>query len=365
MAPMHAKAPRELPLVQDEQSLIEVCTAVSAAPLVALDTEFVRERTYYPQLCLLQVATAELIACVDCLAPIELDTLFAALIRDGCTWVLHSSRQDLEVVWNASGRLPSALVDTQIAGSLAGLPAQLSLQGLLAELVGVNLDKTETRTDWSRRPLSAAAIAYALDDVRYLLSAWRLLSERLGELDRLSWLEEDCGRLIGTPPASDAVTILERMRGAGGLAVTEQAAALELVDWRERRAQSLDRPRRWILGDEELLRIARAQPADVDALESIDGLPRKLVARAGAEIIAVLAAATPDTARVSALAERSPRVDKTVLKSLQADVRQRAERLGIEPEVLATRRELTAVAGGDTPPALRDGWRADVMREPN
>lgn len=353
---------RVLPLVDDADGLAAVSAAVAEAAVVGIDTEFVRERTYYPQLCLIQIATDRLAACVDPLSAIDLTPLLTELLRDDCTWVLHSARQDLEVIWNRAGRLPARLVDTQIAGALIGLPTQLGLQGMLSQLLGVELGKTETRTDWSRRPLPAAALDYALDDVRYLLPVWGTLRPRLEALGRLGWLEEDCRRLLETPPVGDAMAIFERMRGAAALDDPSRAALLALLDWRERKARAVDRPRRWILSDEQLLRVARARPGNPTALAALRDLPKKLVARSGAEILAAVARApSPEESERLRRAARSRQAEPSKLKELQAGVRREAEELGIEPEVLATRRELAALAAGDAPDSLTRGWRAAAM----
>lgn len=350
---------RVLPLIDDAEGLAEVSAAAAETGFVGLDTEFVRERTYYPQLCLIQIATENLVACIDPLSPIDLAPLFTVLFRDDCTWVLHSARQDLEVIFNRAGRLPARLVDTQIAGALIGLPAQLGLQGMLSRLLGVELGKTETRTDWSRRPLPTAAVEYAIDDVRYLLPVWGTLRPELEALGRLDWLEEDCARLLAAPVVGDAMSIFERMRGIGALEEPSQAAALALLDWRERKARAVDRPRRWILSDEQLVRIARARPRDATSLAALRDLPKKLVTRSGAEILAAVGREpSPDEVERLRRAALGRQADPGRLKSLQAAVRREAEALDIEPEVLATRRELAALAVGEPPDTLIRGWRA-------
>ena len=353
----------ELPIVADGESLARVCSTISNSSIIALDTEFVRERTYYPELCLVQVATDELITCVDCLAPIDLGPFFEALLRTDCTWVLHSARQDLEVIWNRTQRLPANLIDTQIAGALIGLPPQLGLQGLLERLLGVNVEKAHTRADWSQRPLPAPVLDYALDDVRHLLASWRVLSEKLDELGRLRWFEEDSRRQLETPPISEPLALFERMRGTNALPMENQVAALALVAWREQEAQARDRPRRWILGDDQLLRIARRLPATVVELGAISDLPKKLAARSGDAIIAALKQADPgDMGALTEMQSQRERPDRVLLKALQAEVKAQAERLDVHPEVLATRRDLAAVAAGQRPAILSSGWRAELMQ---
>jgi ribonuclease D len=284
--------------------------------------------------------------------------LFSALLRPDCHWVLHSARQDLEVIWNRAHALPTRLIDTQVAAALTGLPPQLGLQDLLVDMLGIKLEKGHTRTDWSKRPLPTAALHYALDDVRHLLRAWALLRERLGALNRLAWFEEDCARLIDEPPVADTGTIFRRIK-ARGLSIAQQCAALALVEWREHRAREANRPRRWILADDHVARIARALPTTSAALRGIADLPRGFVAHSGAEIVAVIEHSHADAFRnlVTAMTvDEKP--EKARVAALVTAAKARAEQLGIHPEVLATRRDIDALASGADPGRVLAGWRA-------
>ena len=208
---------------------------------------FVREQTYYPRLCLIQVATPDRLACVDCVAGMDLKPLFSALLAPGRTWLLHSVRQDLEAMQRLMFRLPSRLIDTQIAAALLGKTPQIGLQDLAAEELNVRLDKGFTRTNWARRPLPAGALQYALDDVRHLFALWGVLRGKLKGLNRLGWLEEDCRTALATPVLTPPAALWSRLRGgpraqrqeavrrpgAGGVAravrpAAEPAAALDL-----------------------------------------------------------------------------------------------------------------------------------------
>jgi ribonuclease D len=354
---------REEIFVADAVTLAEVSDAITLSDLVAIDTEFVRESTYYPDLCLIQIATPDIIACVDCLGSVDLAPLLEALLRPTCCWVIHSGRQDLEVIWNRTHALPARVIDTQIAAALIGFSPQLGLQDLIGELLGVTLDKGYTRTDWSKRPLPEGALRYALDDVRYLMAAWAELQRRLVALGRLSWFDEDSARLVAEPPVTDIGTIFRRMKGAAGLALDQQCAALRLANWREQRGQESYRPRRWILADEVLLRIARALPTNLAALRSIPDLPRNFIARSGAEVInAVNQSNTEKLRNVAAAATFDSRPDKSRVAMLQASVKMVAEELGIHAEVLATRRDINAMAGGAGPGEGMSGWRAAELR---
>ena len=347
---------REIELVTTADALTSVVAEIRESSLVAVDTEFVRETTYYPKLCLVQVATADLTACVDCLA-LDLEPLYAALMREGCTWVLHSARQDLEVIFQRTSRLPSALIDTQVAAALLGYAPQIGLESLLERTLGVELGESFARTDWSRRPLPDAALRYALDDVRYLLATWQHLQARLADLNRTAWLEEECRRLIADPPVADVAAIWARLKGSRAMTPEQHGAALALVQWREERAQRADRPRRWLVADETLLAIAQAFPQSLDELRAI--VPARLAAKHGAEILAAITrhADPPLRALVEEHTTRQA-PERQRLKELQAFVRRRAAELGIEPEILATRRDLAALATGNPPAHLVRGWRA-------
>lgn len=337
--------------------LAQAAACLSSGGIVAVDTEFVREKTYYPQLCLVQFAAADTVAAVDCLAPLDLGPLYDALFDPGTTWLIHSARQDLEVIWQRTGRLPPRLIDTQVAAGLLGFPPQIGLEDLLARFVGVELGESFARTDWSRRPLPAPALRYALDDVRFLCEAWQALDERLTALGRRAWLDEDCARLLAEPPVADPVSVFARLKAASGLSNASQRAAFALVRWRERAAQAADRPRRWLLADEVLLTIAAALPATPEHLAEL--LPPRFAARHGAQILGALAERDDDEAHaVVAAASATRALDRRQLKDLQETVRTRAARLGIEPEILATRRDLAAVAAGNPPRHLQNGWRA-------
>lgn len=346
--------------IDGDMALASLCAALDGASLVAIDTEFVREKTYYPQLCLIQVATREHAACIDCLAPLDLAPLFERLFRPERTWVLHSARQDLEVIWQRASRLPPRLIDTQIGAALVGWPPQLGLEALLERTVHVTLGESFARTDWSRRPLPPPQLNYALEDVRHLLPAWDVLEHRLGELGRLDWLHQDCARALGEPPVPDATSVWARLKGMHALSFAAQCAALELVRWRERAAQRADRPRRWLLEDDKLLALAAALPATPDAIDSL--MPPRFIARNGADIVA--AVARRDEPEVQAIvgagaAQQVP--DKNKVKALQEDARKRAAELGLEPEILATKRDLVALAAGKPPTHLRNGWRAVAL----
>ena len=349
--------------IDSDEALADLVAWTSTEAIVPLDTEFVRERTYYPQLCLIQISTAKLTACVDCLTDSDLEPFLNSLLDSRKTWLLHSARQDLEVISQHTDRLPARLIDSQIAAGLLGYPPQIGLQDLLHKLLDVKLDKAFARTNWAKRPLPEPAIHYALDDVRYLSELWQALEKELAKHDRLGWLEEDCQLALDVPLLTPPTTLWARLRGLGSLSTGGKSAALSLVEWREKCAQQLNRPRRWILSDELLLRIADTLPSTQGNLASIPEMPQRLVERFGGEIIASTAncGGSERLSFAEGLLDR-PRPNKNSLKRLQDAAKLRAQELGIQPEVLATRQELVHLLGGTPSGRAAKGWRWNELK---
>jgi len=353
-------ATQEIGWIDNDAALAQLVAALAQTSIAAVDTEFVREKTYYPQLCLIQVGTGDQVACIDCLARLDLTPLYGRLFDPSFTWVVHSARQDLEVIFQLTGRLPPRLIDTQVAAALTGYPPQVGLEGLLKRTLDVELGESFARTDWSRRPLPEPPLRYALDDVRYLLAAWERVDAELDRLGRRDWLREDCERILAERPVADATAVWSRIKGVHGLPFASQCAALALVRWRETAAQRSDRPRRWLLADDALLAIAAALPRDADALASLG--ESKFIARSAPAVLAAIASRDDAELQAEVRANAAqPMPDKLLVKSLQERVRERAAALGIEPEILATKRDLVGLALGDPPPHLRVGWRAKEL----
>jgi len=336
--------------------LVEV---LSTGARIGFDTEFVRERTFYAQLCLVQIATPRMIYCADPLSGGDLDRFWAALCS--CEWVLHAGRQDLEVVYQTSGRMPRRLIDTQVAAGLLGMPPQLGYAQLVKELFGVELAKGHTRADWSQRPLSSEMLDYAAEDVAYLLEASAILLDRLEALGRLAWAIEDSSELL--EPAlyefhpADAV---ERLKAARNLRGRARRAAVRLAAWREQRAQAADRPRQWILKDAVLLQLATADPSSESRLAAIEGMPAATVRRWGGDLLAELRAARSGEDDYVP----PPRPDerqKAALKRIQSEIGSVAAELGVAAEVIAPRKELSAAIQGNMTGRVFRGWRRELV----
>lgn len=280
------------------------------------------------------------------------------------TWVVHSARQDIEVVFQSAGAIPSRLFDTQIAAGLLGMQPQMGYAGLVKALFDIDIPKSHTRADWSQRPLPDALLHYAVEDVEYLLPAHELLVDRLQKAGRKEWAEQDSRLLLDESLyAFDEAQAIERLKGARNLRGRRRSVAERLAVWRETEAARRNRPRQWILRDSALLEIAQQLPETIAALRGVDGLPAKLVSRAGAELLAVVARSAEDDHDYRPPPAPNEQ-QKKLLKTMQAAVAKCAEELGISPELVAPRRELSSVVlSSNTHSRVFQGWRRPLIGE--
>ncbi len=343
-------------------ALAELGAYLETLKAVGLDTEFLRERTYRAELCLVQVSAERDARCVDPLALTDLSPLAHALTSQSTIKVMHASRQDLEVLLPVTG-LVRPVFDTQIAAALTGLPAQVGYAELVRRLIGQELPKTHTRTDWSRRPLSPEQIEYALDDVRYLLPLKSLLEEQLDKLGRALWLAEELSSLDDARGFStEPDQAWQRIKGLRGLDDERLRLAQQLAAWRERRASERNRPRGWILDDTALREIVLQVPRSTQALSAIPEVPAGVVKHCGEELLAcVRAAEIADPPPVLPTRVRPDPLKTALVKKLAALNQAVAADLGLSPEILATRRDLEQLADGRQDVAVLKGWRRSVI----
>lgn len=268
----------------------------------------------------------------------------------------------------AGGAVPGPLFDTQVAAALLGLPPQVGYAELVARQLGHSIDKGQTRTDWSRRPLTPAQLAYAADDVRHLLTLHTDLQTALVAKGRADWLAAEAATCEN--PAlyrSDPALAWRRLKGLNRLRPVEQSAARALAGWRERRAIESDKPRGWILVDEALYALATRDPVSIATLESVPTLPPSVIRKRGDELLELLRAARADESGIPLVAPKRPEPEQMALATrLLQIVRDVAAELGIGTEVLATRKDVEAIAFGSGAPEdspLMRGWRREVVGE--
>lgn len=350
----------EIHLIDAPHALSAHREAIAATRRLGVDTEFVRERTYYPRPGLLQVSDGvqvwllDPVALADCA---EFSELVATLMSDrGVTKILHSTGEDLEVLDLLAGgpSPPEPLFDTQRAAAMLGWPLQVRYEVLAHDLLGVEFPGGLGRNNWLRRPLPPAWVDYAAHDVIALPEMRDRLAERLEKAGRLHWLEEDCAR-IGRRDVDDDHA-LSRIRGAAALEDEPLAVLAALSRWRERRARERDLPRGFVVRDEALLDLVRATPSEAEArLASLRGLKKT----DRSEILDLLVRPAPDFSRPPEL-QPLTREQRAQIKAWQGSVRTVAESLGVEPPLLASKRDLTRLLQTGASESMA-GWRDELL----
>ncbi|MGH8177570.1 MAG: ribonuclease D [Steroidobacter sp.] len=352
--------------VNTSPELVHVIEQMRASDYVALDTEFMRESTYYPKLCLIQAATDDCCAVIDPLVLLDLQPLWDFLADRKRVKVLHAARQDLEVMSLAlrEAALPGPIFDTQIAGALLGSPAQAGYATLVAERLGRSLAKDHTRTDWSRRPLSTEQLQYAADDVRYLAPLYLDLRDALASAGRLDWLYEET-RGLEQPQLHrvEPDAAWRRLKGLDRLQPAQRATAKLLAGWREAAAVKYDKPRGWILADDALRAIAERLPSTAEELQAVRVLPPGVIRKRGEELLSLVARARELAAHEpDAFTPPKPEPQQLALVAkLMSFVRTRSIELKISPELLATRRDVEQLVFSRRTEGLLSGWRREVI----
>lgn len=362
----------EATYVDDARQLTAVVSAVRHAPVVGLDTEFVGEHTYEPELCLLQLATGDGVWLVDTLAGIDLSDLWVALTETGREVVAVAARQEIVFCLRHAKRPPAALFDPQVAAGLVGLGYPLSHTNLVRKVLDGRVRAGETLTDWRRRPLSPAQLEYAASDVRHLLAMRNRLITLAERMQREHWVRGECAALLARTLQRDAEESWMRLGAVSDMAPREQALVRELWRWRDGVARAGNRPPRRILGDDLLMQVVKRKPATVADLTALRGFDRPALRREAEQIVAAVrrAGEMPDT-ELPSLRRRDDPPQVTILGQLCAVVANSlAARHRIDPALLATAADLQQLvrwhlgATAGTPPALLDGWRGEILGGP-
>ncbi len=359
-------------LIESPQDLVAACAKWRRLEAIGVDTEFVRERTFFPALGLIQVSDGESSSLIDTLAIDDLSPLREVLRHPAVTKVLHSCGEDLEVLFHCFGEFPRGVFDTQIAAALSGWGWSLGYGRLVSAMFEVELPKDKTRTNWLRRPLSAAQIAYAALDVAYLVPAYTRLSDQLRRLDRESWVRDELEPLFDTDRfLPDPENAYLRANAWRSLAPRQLAVFRGLATWREEQARRRNLPRNFVLHEKSLVEVARRQPTSQKALSAIDSLRPYEIKRYGATLVRHVQRARDLPA--AKLPRPSPAPDlrpyRGEVKRLRALAGRIAEELSLPPEIVATRRTIEKlvrrVVTGRQPvlPKELRGWRREHIGE--
>jgi len=353
-------------LITTTQELAGVCARMARHPYVTVDTEFLRETTFWPKLCVVQLATDEEAVAVDALAEgLDLAPFFALMADRAVLKVFHAARQDVEIIWNLARLIPAPLFDTQVAAMVCGYGDQVAYGELAQSIAKVTLDKSSRFTDWTRRPLSDAQIDYAIADVTHLRPIYRFLHAKLERTGRLPWLIDEMATLTSAETyAQEPAKAWERFRHRARKP-RDLAVLMEICAWREHEAQSRDVPRSRVLKDDVMIEVALAAPKTVDALGNMRAFPRGMErSKAGSEILAAIERGLARDPKTLPRIERERRGNGggATVELLKVLLRQVSERHGVAARMIATIEDLEAIAqNDDADTQTLKGWRRDLF----
>ncbi len=352
--------------ISNRESFRAFIERASSSSFLAIDTEFLREKTYYAKLCLLQIATENEVAIID---PFKVGSLtpLAALFEDeAIVKVFHACDQDIEILYHEIGVAPKPLFDTQVAAALLGHPKQVGYGALVHSICGVTLKKADSFTDWSVRPLTDSQIKYAADDVIYLAKMYGPIVEKLEKAGRLSWLKHDFDELCNPERFTvDPRKRFRHLKRGNQLTRKQLSAARELAAWREQRAESRNIPRKWVMTDEQIVEICKRESRNIDDLFLVRGVREKLSTRDAREVVALLCEGMdlpegewPTTGR-SDRSERNVDVEVGLMGAL---LHLRAREAGVAPQAIASTSDLAALARGHKEDnELLRGWKYELV----
>jgi ribonuclease D len=352
--------------ITDNAALAVFCQKLASAPFIAVDTEFMRETTYWPKLCLIQAASADDAAVIDPLAPeIDLSPFLALLADEGIVKVFHAARQDVEIFHNL-GQIPRPLFDTQIAGMAAGFGEQVAYDALVRQMLKQDVDKSSRFTDWSRRPLSESQLVYALGDVTHLAKLYPKLRDRLEREGRIPWVAEEMKALTepgfyDLDPEKAWRRLKPRKFTPKYLAVFKAVAA-----WRERTAQTRDQPRSRILKDDAIDELATQTPIDADGLNRLRSVPKGFAgSKFGPDLIETIRTVMQNPEAYAPVIERGPppaQGQGAIVELLKVLLKARSEDAGVASKLIATVSDLEKIAADDQAGVQAlIGWRREVF----
>ena len=352
--------------IASQEELEAFVSRAASSEVLAIDTEFLREKTYYPKLCLLQLATDDESVIVDPLAPVDLSTLVPLFENESIVKLFHAGYQDLEIIYHELGTLPRPIFDTQVAAALLGHIQQIGYGALVHAVCGVKIKKADSFTDWSERPLAESQITYALEDVDYLPAMYRSMKALLEKKGRLEWLESDFSEMVD--PANydeDERERYKRLKHVAQLSRRQMAAAREMAAWRELEAQKRDIPRKWVLTDEQIIEACKREPRTIDDLFMVRGFRDRVSTRDARVILELVVSALDSPESNWPPVEQNGRSERNVdsqVDLMMSIVRLRSRQNGVAAPTLASHADLVAVARGYTDGVdVLKGWRRDIV----
>ncbi len=354
--------------ISDQAALDAFVKRTASSSVLAIDTEFLREKTFFPKLCLLQMASDAEVVIVDPFAVDDLSVLAPLLENGSIMKLFHAGDQDLEILYKEVGVLPRPLFDTQVAAALLGHTLQIGYGSLVQTICGVSLKKVDSFTDWSRRPLSASQLEYAADDVIYLPHLYESMRERLEARGRLHWLDDDFAHLSDESTyRSDPRARFRRLKRVNQLSCKQMAAAREVAAWREERAQERDIPRKWVLTDEQIVEACKREARSIDELFMVRGVREHTTMHDARAVIKAIRRGLDSPPESWPAHDRPPRNEPNVdaeVDLMGALVRLRAKENDIAMQTLASHDDLAKVARGhiDDVDVMR-GWRRAIVGE--
>jgi ribonuclease D len=350
------------------RALVAACARLARYPFVTVDTEFLRETTYYPLLCVAQIASADEAVVIDTLAPgLDLQPFFDLMVNEQVLKVFHAARQDIEIVWHMAGRIPHPIFDTQVAAMVLGYGDSISYDQLVQRITGDSLDKSNRFTDWSRRPLSNAQLTYAISDVTHLRDVYLALAADLAERGRSEWVGEEM-EILTSPdtyraePENAWQRLKTRVRKPKELAVL-----IEIAAWREREAQTRDLPRGRVLRDDVLGDIAIQAPTSLERLSHVRSLPKGFErSRWGQDVVDTVQRGLARDPKTLPPLDRpkTANANGATVELLKVLLRMTSEEFGVAAKIIATVDDLEQIAGDDAAdvPGMR-GWRRELFGE--
>lgn len=350
--------------IDTQETLEQFVETISEYEWIAIDTEFIREKTYFSNLCLLQIATKDHLACVDPLAIDDISSLKKVLLNPAIIKIIHAAHQDQEIFYNLFGEAPTPIFDTQPAAAVLGIGDQIGYAKLIEEFLGISLDKTQSRTDWSRRPLSQKQLDYAIDDVRYLREAYPIIVEKLKAQSRLEWLQSDFDRYTQASTFEPKpMEMWKKVKGHQRLKPLQLTIVQQLAAWRETLAIQKNLPRRWMMTDDLIIDLALQQPSNEGELGNMRTIRAKQHSRYFKDWLACIDQVQEldqeDWLRLPKF--RKPSSDQVLLVDLlMLVVRKQAARHHISAPLITSRKKLEKlVISGET--QLADDWRGALV----